>query len=996
MSQDMRLQLIIEAFNKTQAAWTELTVQTEKAKAEITGVNSAAATSGSALDTAGKKGSKAMSDVAQAGAAAGSALEETGKKGSKGLQQVHEQASRSHSMLGQMVQMAVIMAAVLGSKQLAESGIDYNRTLEISKLGISAIITSMGVVTDQQGRILQVEEKWAASKQISVEAQRELEKIGMTTAATYQELVLAYQGLLAPALAAKMTFRETLDLTGLMTNSVKSMGLPLNQIVQEGRDLVAGTIDQNSQLARSLQITNDDVKSWKEKGIVFQEIKKRLEGFAYASREFENTWDGAWSNFKDFAQKALGEGSLPLFEFLKQEMIKFSNEMVDISRDATGKILDVKVKPEVLTRIRELAEDLKTLIQVFETAVKWGVKLAEPAMYVAIAVGIGKITTAVRELSIASKGINATLVGAMVAATFSLGKAGYDAHNETDTNDVRKQYKAAGGQEDLGWLGPQKLEDFKNKNGMDNKAVAQALKSGALKRSSEPNDNVYGWSDFDFNKALWEKQQKAGEGSFDLKGPNKKSPAELKKERLEAAKAAKKADQDAIAEAELSQRQAFGTIDQSREEDLEANKEYLRKQKLLHEEEKIDDAAWIESQRQYKLSEAMINDDAIGKKIDALNTEWEAKSGHYEAGKALDSAYAAYSLQYDKLMLDATKATNAELVANDEARIASAKLKKKTDADTAKAAADLAKAQKAAAYSTAARDLSQVEMDEKAGILSTVEALQQKIGILTDLEALQQRDLDGMRRGSAEEITAWNSQTQAIEGTRQKLNQYHLDLAQRSPIEGMKLALRSYADMADNIGSQIGGAFTNAFKGMEDALVKFVQTGKLDFKDLANSIISDLIRIQIRASITGPLSSALNGAISGMFSGGGIGSGKGSVIESGTFNSGTIGVAHDGGLIVPRFHFGGLATDEVPAILQTRERVLSREQAGLFEKFVNKTEGGNNGNVQVNVINQSGTQVSAEQSQPRFDGEQMIVNVVLKKLKSDPGFRNAMATGGAY
>ena len=34
---------------------------------------------------------------------------------------------------------------------------------------------------------------------------------------------------------------------------------------------------------------------------------------------------------------------------------------------------------------------------------------------------------------------------------------------------------------------------------------------------------------------------------------------------------------------------------------------------------------------------------------------------------------------------------------------------------------------------------------------------------------------------------------------------------------------------------------------MEDALVKFVMTGKLNFRDLANSIIADLTRMLVRA-----------------------------------------------------------------------------------------------------------------------------------------------------
>lgn len=91
--------------------------------------------------------------------------------------------------------------------------------------------------------------------------------------------------------------------------------------------------------------------------------------------------------------------------------------------------------------------------------------------------------------------------------------------------------------------------------------------------------------------------------------------------------------------------------------------------------------------------------------------------------------------------------------------------------------------------------------------------------------------------------------------------------AERSWETGVTRALNNYIDTVSNAAAQSERLFTNAFKGMEDALVSFVQTGKLDFKSLANSIIADLIRIQIQNSIMKPLAQATSGmSLSGMFS----------------------------------------------------------------------------------------------------------------------------------
>lgn len=91
--------------------------------------------------------------------------------------------------------------------------------------------------------------------------------------------------------------------------------------------------------------------------------------------------------------------------------------------------------------------------------------------------------------------------------------------------------------------------------------------------------------------------------------------------------------------------------------------------------------------------------------------------------------------------------------------------------------------------------------------------------------------------------------------------------AERSWETGVTKAINNYIDTVTNAAAQSERLFTNAFKGMEDALVSFVLTGKLDFKSLANSIIADLIRIQIQNSVMKPLAQATSGmSLSGMFS----------------------------------------------------------------------------------------------------------------------------------
>lgn len=140
---------------------------------------------------------------------------------------------------------------------------------------------------------------------------------------------------------------------------------------------------------------------------------------------------------------------------------------------------------------------------------------------------------------------------------------------------------------------------------------------------------------------------------------------------------------------------------------------------------------------------------------------------------------------------------------------------------------------------------------------------------------------------------------------------------QRTIAFGASEAFRKYAEDATNTGTQIEGAMTDAFKGMEDAMVNFVTTGKLSFTSLADSIVANITRIIVKQQIMIPLENSLKsgmdsgtgvgGAIGGFFDklfGGGMSSGSApafSLLGSPSYAIGTDFVPHD---MVAQIHKG--------------------------------------------------------------------------------------------
>ena len=143
-------------------------------------------------------------------------------------------------------------------------------------------------------------------------------------------------------------------------------------------------------------------------------------------------------------------------------------------------------------------------------------------------------------------------------------------------------------------------------------------------------------------------------------------------------------------------------------------------------------------------------------------------------------------------------------------------------------------------------------------------------------------------------------------------------------------ALADYATKARNIGGDIGSTLVGAFTSAENAVGEFVKTGKLDFRDLVTSMIADLAKLAARTFILGPIANALSGALDG----------AGGLFANVLHDGGVVGASAPGRMVpaiafahAPRMHSGGWAgikPDEVPAILQRGERVLSRREAAGY------------------------------------------------------------------
>lgn len=223
---------------------------------------------------------------------------------------------------------------------------------------------------------------------------------------------------------------------------------------------------------------------------------------------------------------------------------------------------------------------------------------------------------------------------------------------------------------------------------------------------------------------------------------------------------------------------------------------------------------------------------------------------------------------------------------------------------------------------------------------------------------------------------------------------------------GMSAAFKDYSDEMANVYGSMGNVAKDAIGGMEDSLVDFVTTGKLSFKDLADSIIKDLVRIAIQQSITGPLSSALGG----LFGGGHSFGGAGTVASVG--HGFTMGDFSDGG------YTGAGGKYEPAGIVHKGEGVLTQEEVAVlggaqgFESFraaLKARRGYANGGyvgavpsvpamskagTKVEIHNHAGAQVET-QTEAGPSGEELI-KVIVKRVEEKIASDTAGRQGAVY
>ncbi len=896
--------------------------------------------------------------------------------------------AKSRDLTATMGRLAASVVSVSAALATIKAGLSYLAEIETATLGIaSAYMTGGQYIDATSKKALKADEALKAAQQDSKSIIQELQYANLQTIATLDQLINAYSVTLPVALAKGFNRQQVKDFTVAMVQAAGAIGLPMNQLGEETRALLTGAIDpRNSRIATVLGLRNEDIAQYKGNANgLFDFLMDKLSAYRIAGMEAQKTWAGLFSNTKDIALQALGQGIEPLFEAIKYELTGITNKIVTI--DETTK--SIKWNPEFLESVASIRSGLTSIVAEFYRLGMLLDKIGGTGTTIAAAwhdmranMWQGELARAEQSVFPDKKRIEE--LKKLLQEQQTLADKSRKA-NDTYRENYMRSEKALQDMvmSEVGWKPVTADIDKKMREAaLKGKRISEQTQINAGNPDEGTQQLLRYYRELDKTAPIWQPKPPKEDADTKLTSLKEKWQETLRNMQADEAKAAAddpfldkliEIDKQAAASLEKFKGIAGAELEIEKWRETESGKVKLEgQQKQAQEGQAAAEKEW-EIQREGEkaleeleksLSESKATE--LGKRLLAVDAtakkEKELADTVYESGVSDEAAHQAKIIEINNEAARQKGKINAEYVnQTQEAEINSR--------------------------------LAALDLLEKEGMAHR-DTLQERIALTKLSIAAEEQYLQTMTKEG--NLQAWNSQQAKVDALKKSVAELTHDVQGSSLTGALTISLKETGNELTDLFGKVNGAVHKAFDGMTEALTDFVMTGKANFSDLANSIIRDMIRIMIQQRITGPLASAAGGWLGSIFN-------SGSTVSAGALDlpNLTANVAHGGGVMkeintyrivpsssfvnAPRYH-GGIGPGERPAIIRTDESVLTPGQMKQLAPV-----GGGAQQVKVQIINQSGQQMQASDAKVSFNAQEMVVTVFLDALQYNKfGLRTAL------
>ena len=316
-------------------------------KMDISALKSGASQANSTLDAIAKKADGASASTDQLGSSIASAAK-------------------------QILALAGAYKALEGMKGFVQRGIEFNSTIEQSRIGMASLIATMAKLQDEQGRTLEGAEKYAAAQSVAADMMKEIQRLDLETTATTQELVQGVQNVMGAAMNAGLKLEQIPKFAVTAAQAMQAMGIPLVQMRTEIEALLTGNINKAQDLlAPRLEIDKATIESWRQQGILYDKLMEKMAAFEQAGKDVAQTWRGLTSNFSEAMDVLAGQSAQGISGNLKEAVTELQKLLLTTEGGAPRISEDFEHIAKVITRAEDaLGGSILSAAQGFASAVR--------------------------------------------------------------------------------------------------------------------------------------------------------------------------------------------------------------------------------------------------------------------------------------------------------------------------------------------------------------------------------------------------------------------------------------------------------------------------------------------------------------------------------------------------------------------------------------------------------------------------------------------------
>jgi hypothetical protein len=248
--------------------------------------------------------------------------------------------SSSSSFLSMAKSFGELLALLESYKALKDSistGIEFNALIENAQLGIAASVNALATIRDAQGKVLKGTDAFAESSRLADDQIEKLYADAARTSTTMERLITSFQQTTGAGLSTGASLDQIRKLTVDATLAAGALNVPYHQVGLTLVQLLEGHAQVRNRLTAILGITQEQVKNWKEQGVLVDELLDRFGKFDTLGTKIQGTFKGIQSVIVDFFQQFTGAATRQAFLALETGLRTALDKVFDFK---TGKILD--------------------------------------------------------------------------------------------------------------------------------------------------------------------------------------------------------------------------------------------------------------------------------------------------------------------------------------------------------------------------------------------------------------------------------------------------------------------------------------------------------------------------------------------------------------------------------------------------------------------------------------------------------------------------------